>query len=140
MLLFVIALLLTTITVLIHSVGMYVSLTFCQRFWKARSRHRWIRTEVLMVSLVGGLLVTHLLEMGVWATLYWSWGMLPDFETAAYYSSTSYTTVGYGDVVLPTKWRMLGPVEASVGVLMLGWSTAIIVAIVQKVSREGPKD
>jgi voltage-gated potassium channel len=140
MLLFLVALLLTTITVLIHSVGMYASLAFCQRFWEARSRHRWIRTEVLMVSLVGGLLVTHLVEMAVWATVFWWWGMLPDFETAAYFSSTSYTTVGYGDVVLPSKWRMLGPVEASVGVLMLGWSTAIIVAIVHKVFREGMKD
>jgi voltage-gated potassium channel Kch len=89
-----------------------------------------------MVLLVSGLLVTHLMEMAAWATVFWWWGMLPDFETAAYFSSTSYTTVGYGDVVLPSKWRMLGPVEASVGVLMLGWSTAIIVAIVQKVLRE----
>jgi hypothetical protein len=93
-----------------------------------------------MVSLVGGLLVTHLVEMAIWAAVFWWWGMLPDFETAAYFSSTSYTTVGYGDVVLPTKWRLLGPVEASVGVLMLGWSTAIIVAIVHKVFREGMKD
>jgi len=92
-----------------------------------------------MVSLVGGLLVTHLAEMAIWAMVYWWWAMLPDFETAAYYSSTSYTTVGYGDVVLPSKWRMLGPVEASVGVLMLGWSTAVIVAIVQKVFRDGVK-
>lgn len=139
MLLFLVALSLTTLTVLIHSLGMYASLALVRRFLAEPSRHRWMRTEVLMVSLVGGLLVTHLAEMAIWAMVYWWWAMLPDFETAAYYSSTSYTTVGYGDVVLPSKWRMLGPVEASVGVLMLGWSTAVIVAIVQKVFRDGVK-
>ncbi len=99
-------------------------------------RHRWIQLELLMVSLVGSLLLIHLFEMGMWAAIYWWWGMLPDFETAAYYSSTAYSTVGFGDVLLPDQWRILGPIESSVGVLMLGWSTAIIVAAVHKVYRE----
>jgi hypothetical protein len=49
-------------------------------------------------------------------------------ETAAYFSLTSYTTVGYGDIPLP--WRLLGPLEAAVGVLMLGWSTGMLVAAI----------
>ncbi len=131
-----VAMLLTVATVLIHGIGMYVSLAFSLRIWKSRMRHGWIQLELLMVSLVATLLVTHLVEIGLWATIYWWWDMLPDFETAAYYSSTSYTTVGYGDVLLPPRWRLLGPIEASVGVMMLGWSTAIIVAVVQKLYRE----
>jgi hypothetical protein len=55
---------------------------------------------------------------------------MPDLESAAYFSLTSYTTVGYGDVVLPEPWRLLGPLEAAVGVLMLGWSTGILVAAI----------
>jgi hypothetical protein len=59
--------------------------------------------------------------------------VLPDFETSFYYSLKSYTTVGYGDVLPPVSWRLLGPIEAAVGVMMLGWSTAIIVAAVQRI-------
>lgn len=131
-----VALLLTVITVLVHSLGMYVSLTLFLRIWESRLRRRWLQLELLMVSLVCSLLLVHLLEIGMWATIYWRWDMLPDFETAAYYSATAYSTVGFGDVLLPEKWRILGPIESSVGVLMLGWSTAVIVAAVHKVYRE----
>ena len=85
-----------------------------------------------LLRLVGLLLVLHLLEMAVWAAAYAAGGVLPDFETALYFSMTSYTTVGFGDVLPPVSWRLLGPSEAVVGVLMLGWSTSIIVAAVQR--------
>jgi hypothetical protein len=63
-------------------------------------------------------------------------GGLPDLESATYFSLTSYTTVGYGDVVLPERWRLLGPIEAAVGILMLGWSTGILVAVIGTIYRE----
>jgi hypothetical protein len=59
--------------------------------------------------------------------------VFPDFETSLYYSLKSYTTVGYGDILPPVSWRFLGPIEAAVGILMLGWSTGIIVAAVQRI-------
>jgi hypothetical protein len=79
------------------------------------------------------LLVLHFVEMAVWAAAYSIFGVFPDFETSLYYSFMSYTTVGYGDVLSETSWRLLGPIEAAVGVLMLGWSTSIIVAAVQRI-------
>ena len=66
----------------------------------------------------------------VWAAFFVLIGALPDIELAMYFSLTSYTTVGYGDVLLPEPWRLLGPLEAAVGVLMLGWSTGILVAVI----------
>jgi hypothetical protein len=66
----------------------------------------------------------------VWALFFRVVAGLDDFESAAYFSLTSYTTVGYGDVVLRGPWRLLGPLEAAVGVLMLGWSTGILVAVI----------
>ena len=78
------------------------------------------------------LLVLHLLEMAVWAAAYSAAGVFTNFETSLYFSLKSYTTVGYGDVLPPSEWRLLGPIEAAVGVLMLGWSTSIIVATVQR--------
>jgi hypothetical protein len=71
--------------------------------------------------------------MTVWAIAFVAVGMLPDFETALYFSLKSYTTVGYGDVLPPQTWRLVGPLEAAVGVLMLGLSTGFIVAAVQKI-------
>ena len=50
-----------------------------------------------------------------------------------YFSITSYTTVGYGDVVLPASWRLLGPIEGAVGILMFGWSTAILVMALTRI-------
>jgi hypothetical protein len=70
--------------------------------------------------------------MAIWAAAFAIGDVFPDFETALYFSLTSYTTVGYGDVLPPDSWRLLGPIEAAVGILMLGWSTSIIVAAVQR--------
>lgn len=86
-----------------------------------------------LIRLVSLLLILHLSEMAVWAAAFTAGNVLPDFETALYYSLKSYTTVGYGDVLPPVSWRLLGPIEAAVGVLMLGWSTSIIVATVQRI-------
>ena len=86
-----------------------------------------------LIRLVSLLLVLHLVEMAVWAAAYAVGNVLPDFETALYYSLKSYTTVGYGDVLPSVSWRLLGPIEAAVGILMLGWSTSIIVAAVQRI-------
>jgi hypothetical protein len=82
---------------------------------------------------VSSLLILHLLEMAIWATAYATAGVFPDFETSLYYSLMSYTTVGYGDVLPAPSWRLLGPFEAAVGTLMLGWSTGIIVAAVMRI-------
>jgi hypothetical protein len=82
------------------------------------------------------LLLLHLAETVVWALFFLLVGGMPDLESAAYFSLTSYTTVGYGDVVLPEPWRLLGPLEAAVGVLMLGWSTGILVAVIGTIYRQ----
>ena len=84
--------------------------------------------------LVSSLLLLSLAEILVWAAVYALAGHLPDFETAAYFSLTSYTTVGYGDVVLPPGSRLLGPIEGAVGVLMFGWSTSVLVAAISRVA------
>ena len=84
----------------------------------------------ILIRVVYGLLVLHLLQILVWAACYqWS-GCFPDFYTSFYYSATSYSTVGYGDVVPPGNWRILGAVEAVTGILMFGWSTGVLFTVV----------
>jgi hypothetical protein len=123
---------LATATVIIHGVGTVAATGRVVRLWgTGRAPRRWLGVEVLMLELVGMLLLLHLAEAVVWALFLFLVVGLPDLETAVYFSLTSYTTVGYGDVVLPAPWRLLGPIEATVGVLMLGWSTGILVAVIR---------
>jgi voltage-gated potassium channel len=131
------ALFLTVVTVIIHGVGTMAATGRAARFWaKSGNVHGRLATELLMTQLVGLLLLFHLVEALVWALFYLVIGTLPDLEAAAYFSLTSYTTVGYGDVVLPEPWRLLGPLESAVGVLMLGWSTGVLVAVIGTVYRQ----
>jgi hypothetical protein len=124
---------LTSVTDVLHAVGSVFIVIPATGLWKKAVESRSISWPAwALIRLVSLLLVLHLVEMAVWAVAYAAGSVLPDFETAFYYSMTSYTTVGYGDVIPPVSWRLLGPIEAAVGILMLGWSTSIIVAAVQR--------
>jgi voltage-gated potassium channel len=128
---------LTAVTVIIHGVGTVAAAGRVARLWaRRRDRPGRLVAELLMAQLVSTLLLLHLAEALVWALFLVLVGGQPDLESAAYFSLTSYTTVGYGDVVLPEPWRLLGPLEAAVGVLMLGWSTGILVAVIGVVYRQ----
>ena len=132
-LIILLALVLTLLTVAIHSVAAYVTLTGGSEWLGRRQTCRRLRVVTWLSLLVVFLLVVHFIEAAIWALAYYGSGALEDFSTATYFSLTSYTTVGYGDIVLNSKSRILGPIEATVGILMLGWSTAIIVHVVQRI-------
>jgi voltage-gated potassium channel len=77
------------------------------------------------------IITLHTLQILLWATCY-RWLCFPSWESALYFSATSYSTVGYGDVVLPLEWRLLGPLESMVGMIMAGVSVSILFAIVTR--------
>jgi hypothetical protein len=127
------ALALTCATVVIHAVGMVRIVIPMSGIWRRPDAVHTKAAIVPLIRLVSGLLLLHVVEMGVWGATYAAMGVLPDFETSLYYSLKSYTTVGYGDVLPGAAWRLVGPIEAAVGVLMLGLSTGVIVAAVQRI-------
>ncbi|HEY6342755.1 MAG TPA: potassium channel family protein [Bryobacteraceae bacterium] len=88
---------------------------------------------VLVVRFSAALIVLQGLEILVWASFY-RWICLPSWESAFYFSTTSYSTIGSSDVTLPSQWRMLGPLESIIGVLMAGISVSILFAIVMRLS------
>ena len=88
-----------------------------------------IRSAVLVMRLMTAFIGLHLFEILLWAGFY-RWLCFPSWESAFYFSASSYATVGYGDVVLPRIWRTLGPVESITGVLMCGLSASFLFAIV----------
>ena len=125
---------LIVVTVIIHASGTLEAITHLARVrQRQKAREGPLTSALHTVRVVCVLLVLHLLEGGAWATFYLVAGLLPDLETAVYFSLTSYTTVGYGDVVLRPPWRILGPIEGAAGILMFGWSTAIMVAVVTRI-------
>jgi hypothetical protein len=68
-----------------------------------------------------------------WAATYVLLGAIDSFESALYFSIVTYTTLGYGDMTLDTQWRLLSSFQASNGVIIAGWSTALLFALIQKV-------
>lgn len=94
------------------------------------------RSAVLVVRLTGAVIVLHGVLILFWASCYRRL-CFTSWESALYFSASSYATVGYGDVVLPSNWRMLGPLESIIGVLMCGISVSLLFATVTRlVSRE----
>jgi len=78
-------------------------------------------------------------EAALWAGFYWWKGEFPSFGEAQYFSLVTFTTLGYGDLTLSEPVRILGAVEAANGIIMFGWTTALIVAVVQRLfSARGP--
>jgi hypothetical protein len=128
------ALALTSVTVVFHAVGTVQMVIPLTGVWNRPPQSSELPRPVwTLTRLVSLLLALHLTEMAIWAAGFAAVGLFSNFETSLYYSLKSYTTVGYGDVLPPTQWRLLGPIEAAVGILMLGWSTSIIVAAVQRI-------
>lgn len=100
------------------------------RRWMIRSTLR----QVVVIAMAAGItFLAMALEILAWALLYLRVGALNSLETALYFSSVSFTSLGYGDVTLQPHFRLLGSLEALVGILMAGWSTALLVAVSQKV-------
>jgi hypothetical protein len=83
----------------------------------------------LFILVAGWIVLLHLLEVSVWGAFYFLKGAMPAMQTALYFSAVTYTTTGYGDLVLPPEWRLVGGVEALTGILMCGWSTAFFLTV-----------
>jgi hypothetical protein len=105
------------------------------------AKHRRFWTQVLTLSAVMMLvLLGTMLQMAAWAVLFLLLGEFGDFATALYHSAVNFSTLGYGDVVMSEHWRLLGPLEASNGILMFGVSTAMMTAAVMDILKEAKRD
>jgi hypothetical protein len=124
------AFLLMSLCVTIHAGGVAWSIRRLRRSADLPARF-WSRT-FLFIGIAMWIVLLHLVEISVWAFAYTWNGALPDLASALYFSAVTYTTTGYGDVVLPKDWRLHGGVEALTGILMCGWSTGFFFAVVNR--------
>jgi voltage-gated potassium channel len=120
-------------TVLIHLVGLAILLALLRRH--RRSNKRFVTAlgnSAAIVASAFGLFGLHTVEIWAWAILYLLLGALPDFEQALYFSTSTYVTIGYGDIVLDQNSRVLGAIEGANGIILLGWSTAFFFSVVDR--------
>ena len=96
------------------------------------TRHVPLNQATLILGAAFGLFVLHATEIWVYASLYAALGASPNFEEALYFSTATYATIGYGDLTLGREWRVLGAIEGINGVILLGWSTAFFLSIVER--------
>jgi len=130
---------LIAITVVIHALGT----TTWVRYLIGRHRNDNLATlrssVVVLVSMAVVIFLLHTVEIILWAVAYLVLIPPPElatFEEAAYFSFVTFTTLGYGDITLSQEWRLLSGMEALNGILLVGWSTAMIFSVMQSIWRE----
>jgi hypothetical protein len=117
-----------SLTVLIHTFGL-IAITHVMSWLVARFRMHGRRSRVVaMITVVFGLFAVLTVEIWLWAIFHLFIGGFPDIATALYFSTVTFSTLGYGDVLPPEKWRLLAALEAVNGFLLIGWSTAYLIA------------
>lgn len=116
-------------TVAIQAVFMAVGLRI---FRRADPTYLGRYPTLVTVVWVSYLLVPIALDVVLWALFYYASGALPTFEDAVYFSTVTFTTVGYGDIVLGKDWRQVAVFEAVNGWIVFGWATALIMAVIQR--------
>lgn len=121
------------LTVIFHGAGIELVHRFFKRFGRPvmRGPHRAARTAVI-ICVVAMLLVTHFGGVVVWAAFYYLNDLIKDMSHAMNYSFNSYTTMGASGIVLPKGWVGFGNFESMTGMLMFGWSTAVLADIIGK--------
>jgi len=122
------------ITTAIHAVGMLIAVRVVGRL-ALRPRPSMAWPLMLVTGTVLLFFVVSLVEVVVWAAAYLQVKAISGAEPALYFSMVTFTTLGYGDVVLDEQWRLLAPFEAANGIIMFGWTTALVIAVVQRVYR-----
>ncbi len=127
------ALLPMCLTVIFHGAGIELVHRFFKRFGRPvmSGPHRPARTAVI-ICVVAILLLTHFGGVVVWAAFYYLNDLVKDPSHAMNYSFNSYTTMGASGIVLPRGWVGFGNFESMTGMLMFGWSTAVLADIIRK--------
>ncbi len=123
------AVLLVLVTLLLQCGGAAALIIWIRSIPRESQRVRVLRCAALVMQTTVAVIILHGIVILLWASCY-RWLCLPSWESAFYFSASSYATVGYGDVVLPAKWRLLGPLESMVGMLMSGVSIGLLFAAV----------
>jgi voltage-gated potassium channel len=127
-----VALALLAACVTVQSLGMLLLIHWLARLRRVIESSSAVRRVGLLLRLFLWIVSLHLIQVGLWALAFWRAAELPTLEAAVYFSLVTYTTIGFGDVVLGPGWRVLAGLEGLTGILLVGWSTAFVFAVVNR--------
>ena len=116
----------------IHAIVMAAVLWVARIVDNRATSRQSLRLVGVMIATVSVLMAAHAVEVFVWALGYFSVAAAPPGANLVYFAFVNYTTLGYGDVVPVERWRLLGPITALNGVLLIGWSTAVIFEVLRR--------
>ena len=115
-------------TVAVHLVGLSILIRL---FRSDHPLFRPVRLTTLGILMTAslGIFAIHTVEIWFYALLFVALGAIGSFEESLYFSTVTYASIGYGDVLMAKSWRILGAIEGTTGIIMLGWSTAFLVSL-----------
>ena len=123
-------------TIFVHVLPLGATVTIVRREKRLGQAAVSFWSEFAIVALIILLsLLAHLIEIALWAAVFMICGEFHEFGLAYYHSAVNYTTLGYGDLIMSPKWRLLGPMEAANGILMFGVSTAMIFTLILRLTQ-----
>jgi hypothetical protein len=128
----------------IHALVMVAVINVARFADELAAKHQTLRLIVVMMAAVTVLMTAHLAEVLVWSLTYAIFGVAPQGADIVYFAFVNYTTLGYGDVTPVARWHLLGPMTAMNGVLLFGWSTAVLFEVLRMTlltsgERENPR-
>jgi len=130
----IIATAMVALTVITHLLGLSVLIAATRRHsGHLRDNRAFALQMLVLVGVSFGLFVLHGIEIWTYAILYYTVGAIHSFQDALYFSTATYATIGYGEPILSSSWRILGALEGANGVILLGWSTAFFISIVGRI-------
>lgn len=122
--------------VIVHLIGLAL-LTRALRSHSRIFRELRIMPLTLLLAATVGIIAIHTVEIWAYAAAFLQLGAFSHFEEALYYSTVTYASIGYGDVLMPHNSRIFGAIEGAVGIIMLGWSTAYLVSLLTQLKLIG---
>jgi hypothetical protein len=115
----------------IHAIVMTAVLWAARVASERTTSHQSLRLIAVMTATVSVLMAAHIAEVVVWSSAYAIVSVVHPGTDLVYFAFVNYTTLGYGDVTPLQRWQLLGPMTAMNGVLLFGWSTAVIFAVLR---------
>jgi voltage-gated potassium channel len=126
----------TIVAIAVHLAGILLLLHLLRRnahqATAAKNGRDLARQLALIVAVTLGIFIVHGVEIWLYAFAYVLSGALPDLPTAVYFSAVSYSTLGFGDIVLGPEWRIFGAFEGVTGLILIGWSSAFLLSVTSR--------
>ncbi len=124
------------LNIIIHALLTVSTIRAARSVASRKTMHPWSRLLAIMIAAVLVLMGAHMAEVFVWSVAYAVTNATAEGTDLTYFAFVNYTTLGYGDVIPVARWRLLGPMTAMNGVLLFGWSTAVIFEVLRRTIAE----